>query len=59
MRAAPKVTSHDWWAFLVGLLVGGIGGFRLGMIYVPALLGKIAAWGIRKDIRSYRKRGRR
>ena len=53
------MTSQAWWAFLVGLVVGGLAGFRLGMFYLPALLGKIAAWGIRKDIRSYRRRGRR
>ena len=53
------MSEQAWGALIVGLIVGLGVGFRFGTWWLPSLLGKISALGIRRDIRNYRRRGRR
>ena len=50
---------QSWLVFVLGLVLGIGLGWRLGTWYIPLLLGKMATWAMRGDIRRYKRRGRR
>ena len=54
------MSEHQWQAVVVvAFVVGNLTGFRLGTWWLPSLIGKMEAWGLRRNIRNYRRRGRR
>jgi len=50
------MTGHVWAVFAVGLVLGVAAGFRLGTWWLPSLLGRMEAWGLRRNIKAYRRR---
>lgn len=51
--------SQGWIVFLVGLGVGLVIGFRTGVWWFPALMGRIETWALRGRIGQYKRRRRR